>query len=55
MSYIFTGGFEPVPIESADANCSGNVDVDDLVYLINYFFTAVLSPCDPDGDNVPDC
>lgn len=38
-----------------DADCSGGVDIDDVVYLIAYIFSGGPAPCDTDGDGVPDC
>jgi len=55
IEYIFQSGPEPIPIESGDADCSGLEDIDDVVYLINYVFTSGFMPCDPNGDEVPDC
>ena len=49
------GGPEPVPHKSGDADCSGDVDIDDVVYLIAYIFSVGPAPCDPNGDGVPDC
>ncbi|MBU1320492.1 MAG: putative Ig domain-containing protein [candidate division Zixibacteria bacterium] len=39
ISYIFTGGPAPTPIDSGDADGSCAVDIDDVVYLIAYIFT----------------
>jgi hypothetical protein len=55
INYIFGGGPAPEPLESGDADCSGNVDIDDVVYLINFIFGGGPMPCDPDGDQIPDC
>gem|GEM_PF-4228364 len=38
-----------------DADWSGAVDIDDVVWLINYIFSGGYAPCDTDGDGVPDC
>ncbi len=38
-----------------DSDCSGAVDIDDVVWLINYIFTGGNAPCDTDGDGLPDC
>jgi hypothetical protein len=38
-----------------DSDCSGDVDIDDVVYLIAYIFSGGPAPCDTDGDGVPDC
>ena len=38
-----------------DSDCSGDVDIDDVVYLIAYIFSGGPAPCDTDGDSVPDC
>jgi sugar lactone lactonase YvrE len=55
IQYIFGSGLPPEPFEAGDADCSGSVDIDDVVYLISYIFAAGSSPCDTDGDGVPDC
>jgi gingipain R len=55
IQYIFSGGPPPGPLESGDADCSGDVDIDDVVYLIQYIFSGGNDPCDPDGDEMPDC
>jgi hypothetical protein len=38
-----------------DSDCSGDVDIDDIVYLIAYVFSGGPPPCDPDGNGSPDC
>jgi len=38
-----------------DANCDGQIDIDDAVYLIQYIFVGGPPPGDPDGDGVPNC
>jgi hypothetical protein len=38
-----------------DANCSGDVNVGDAVYIINYVFKGGAAPCDPDGNGAYDC
>jgi len=55
INYIFGGGPVPDPLASGDADCAGGIDIDDVVYLINYIFGGGPEPCDPDGDEVPDC
>ncbi len=55
ISYIFSGGPEPLPYHSGDTNCSGAVDIDDPVYLIAYILSGGYAPCDADGDGEPDC
>jgi hypothetical protein len=32
-------------MEAGDADCSGEVDVDDAVYLISYIFASGADPC----------
>jgi hypothetical protein len=49
---IIGTGFTRVP---GDVDCSTGVDIDDVVYLIEYIFTGGAPPCDPDDDGVPDC
>jgi hypothetical protein len=55
ISYIFGGGPPPDPLETGDVNCDAIVNVSDVVYLIAYIFGGAAGPCDPDGDEVPDC
>ncbi len=55
IQYIFASGPAPQPIESGDADCSGSIDIDDAVFLIQYIFSDGNTPCDPDGDGLPDC
>ena len=55
VSYIFAGGPAPEPLEVGNANCLESVDIDDIVYLVNYVFGGGSEPCDPNGDEVPDC
>lgn len=57
IDYIFGGGFwtVPCPLESSDVNCDGIVNVSDAVVLINYILVGGKTPCDPDGDDIPDC
>jgi aminopeptidase N len=45
VNYLFTGGPEPIPMQSGDVNCDGIVDIIDVIYLINYLFIAGPSPC----------
>jgi hypothetical protein len=47
-----------VPLEAeqvGDVSCDGIVDIDDVVYIINWIFIGGPPPGDPDGDGVPDC
>ena len=47
IDFIFTGGPEPVPHRlNGDANCTGAVDIDDVMFLINHIFTGGPAPCD---------
>ena len=52
---ISAGGPPPDPIEFGDAACIGDIDIDDVAYLISYIFSGGNSPCDADWDGVPDC
>jgi hypothetical protein len=45
LTYIFSGGPEPDPMELGDADCNGFVNVTDAVYLINYIFSGGPAPC----------
>ena len=55
INYVFSNGAPPTLFESADVNCDSSVNVSDAVYLINHIFIGGNSPCDVDGDNLPDC
>ena len=55
INFIFTGGFMPIPLESADVNCDEAVNISDVVSIVNYIFAGGNDPCDVDGDGIPDC
>ncbi|MFH1893624.1 MAG: hypothetical protein ABIK83_13190 [Candidatus Zixiibacteriota bacterium] len=55
IAYVFLGGPPPVPLEIGDTNCIDNIDIDDVMFLVNYVFLGGPLPCDPNGDDVPDC
>lgn len=55
MSYIFTHGPAPEPIERGELNCDNEINVSDIIHLINFIFTKGNGPCDTDGDGIPDC
>jgi len=39
----------------SDADCSGSINISDVVYLVNYIFGGGPPPGDPDGDGIPNC
>jgi len=45
ISYLFKGGPEPYPRESADAQCNGIVNILDATFIIQYLFKGGVSPC----------
>jgi len=47
VAYMFNGGPEPYPHESGDVNCTGEVNIADLTYLVAYLFQSGPAPCDP--------
>jgi hypothetical protein len=55
VNYIFLGGPAPNPLAIGNADCLGDVDIDDVIFMVNYIFLGGNSPCDPDGDSIPDC
>ena len=55
INYVFSGGNPPDPIEVGDVNCDDKCNVSDAVFLINYVFSSGHTPCDTNGDSVPDC
>jgi hypothetical protein len=38
-----------------DVNCDGQIDIDDIVYLVNFIFMGGPPPGDPDNDGIPNC
>ncbi len=54
VNYIFGIG-EPAIGGNKDVNCDGSISMSDVVYLIWHIFGTGSSPCDPDGDGLPDC
>ena len=52
LVYVKNGRVEKI---AGDPDCSGNTDIDDVVYLVMYVFSGGYAPCDPDGDGTPDC
>jgi len=38
INYIFVGGPAPQQLSLADVNCSGSINIADVVLLINYIF-----------------
>ncbi len=45
ISYIFSGGPPPAPLNAGDADCGGGVNIGDVTYLIAYIFGGGMSPC----------
>jgi hypothetical protein len=41
---MFTGGPAPVCVEEADIDGSGEIDISDLVFLVDYVFTGEPPP-----------
>jgi len=52
---VQVNGFDSSDRVCGDADCTYTVDIDDVVYLIQYIFQGGIAPCDPSGDGVPDC
>ena len=46
VNFLYRGGDPPVPVERADVNCDGIVDVGDVVYLVNYLYRGGPEPCE---------
>ncbi len=55
INYVFVGGDPPEPLIAGDCNCDLTVNVSDAVWIINYVFVGGNSPCDTDGNGIPDC
>jgi hypothetical protein len=37
-AYMFRGGPAPTPLDAADADGSGQVDISDLAYMVNFMY-----------------
>ena len=46
LNFQFYGGPAPIPYESADMDCITGVDIQDLVWLVNYVNYDSAAPCD---------
>jgi len=44
INYICGSGLAPVPLEVADVNCDGGVNIGDVIFLINFVFRDGPSP-----------
>ncbi len=55
VNHIFAAGNPIDPMEAGDANCDGLCNVSDAVWIINFIFSSDKTPCDLDGDEIPDC
>jgi hypothetical protein len=44
ISFIFSGGPDPIPLNAGDANGSCEIDIDDAVHLIAYIFSGGPDP-----------
>jgi hypothetical protein len=45
VSYIFSHGSAPRPLQAGDANCDGSINIADVAYLIKYVFADGMKPC----------
>lgn len=45
VSFLFSGGPDPVPYESADVNCDGAVNISDMTYMVSFLFSGGPAPC----------
>ena len=63
LSFLFSGGAEPICQDAADVNDSGVIDVADAVFVLNYLFVGGAVPpypfpsfgLDPTTDSLDDC
>jgi hypothetical protein len=46
INYLYKGGPEPYPLESADSNCDNWINLLDATYVINYLYKSGPKPCD---------
>ncbi len=47
LTNLFTGGADPICLDTADANDDGGKDIGDAVYLLSFLFTAGPPPAAP--------
>jgi C1A family cysteine protease len=45
VSYIFSGGSAPEPLEAGNVDCNEVVNISDAVYLVSYIFGGGPAPC----------
>lgn len=45
VSYVFSAGPPPEPLEVGDVDCDGKITISDAVYLVSYVFGAGAAPC----------
>lgn len=45
VSYLYKGGFPPIPLQAADSNADGKIDLADVVFLVSYLFKHGPAPC----------
>jgi hypothetical protein len=54
-NYVFADGQIPAGLEYADTNCSGDINVSDVIMISNYLDNHRSLPCDLNRDGIPDC
>jgi choice-of-anchor B domain-containing protein len=47
LSYLFSAGIAPSPLESADIDAGGAIDIADAVQLLGYLFSSGAAPAPP--------
>jgi hypothetical protein len=45
INNLYAHGPDPLPYDAGDLNCSGIIDVSDIIYLLNYMFKSGPAPC----------
>ena len=45
VSFLFTGGPEPIPYNAGNVDCDDDISVSDLTYLVAYLFSGGPEPC----------
>ena len=55
IDYLYGDYLNSDPPTTGDVDCSDEIELEDVIFLLNYIFATGFAPCDPDGDGMPEC